>query len=70
LVLNRPQNSIESSTFRHFRIARPQDPFNDPAGITPGVDDELFEETDGVFGNLVFAEGGGGDSGDVLIEEA
>lgn len=71
MVLNRPQNAIESTTFRHFRIDRPQDPFNDAGGLTPGVDDEIFAEGGGGdSGTVVFAEGGGGDSGDVLIEEA
>jgi len=38
------------------------------AGISPGVDSEIFEETLGIFGSIVFDEGGG-DTGFVLVQE-
>lgn len=67
MSLGTPQNITDIRLNFGFYLARPQDIF--PENISPGVDTEIYEETPGVFGGVVYDEGASGDSGNVKVEE-
>ena len=67
-ILHRPQlaTPLVFAPVTYY-YGRPQDPFGDAGGSPPAGDDELIEETIGVFDHLTFDDGT--NSGFVLIEE-
>ena len=68
-IIHRPQAITPLVYYPiEYYFNRPQDVFGPGEENTPGISTELFEETVGDFGNIIFDEGGGS-TGFVKVQE-